>query len=249
MKPNAVTWKASPTATSMTSAPSASACGVSEPARWRRLGRWEESASLSEELLTDGGASPVNRINPLTSLGKVRARQGIRSCWECLDEAAATAHGSGEPQYAVLVRLARAEAYWLAGETAEAIREAELADDACARVDAWGRGAVAAWLRRTGSARPQRGDLAEPYRLQLAGDWAEAARLWNGLGCPYEAALALHDATDERGTAGGREDIHPARRLTRRPAHPAEDAPARHPVDPGRAAGRDPGRSARADPA
>ena len=27
--------------------------------------------------------------------------------------------------------------------------------------------------------------------------WEEAARPWTGLGCPYEAALALHDAGDE----------------------------------------------------
>ena len=45
--------------------------------------------------------------------------------------------------------------------------------------------------------RPPRGDVAEPYRRQLEGDWAEAAQLWTGLGCPYEAAMALLDATDE----------------------------------------------------
>jgi DNA-binding CsgD family transcriptional regulator/tetratricopeptide (TPR) repeat protein len=161
-----------------------------------KMGRWEESASLSEELLA-GGASPVNRINPLTNLGKVRARQGASGCWECLDEAAAAADGTGEPRQIVPVRLTRAEAHWLGGETAEAIREAELADDVCARCDAWERGAVAAWLRRTGSRRPPRGEVAEPYRLQVAGDWKEAARQWSGLGCPYEAALAMHDATDE----------------------------------------------------
>jgi DNA-binding CsgD family transcriptional regulator/tetratricopeptide (TPR) repeat protein len=161
------------------------------------LGRWEESASLSEALLTHSGASPVNRIGPLTSLGKVRARRGAAGCWECLDEAAAAATGSGEPQFLVPVRLARAEAYWLEGQPAAAAREAELADDACAGCDAWERGAVAAWLRRAGSPRPPRGDLAEPYRLQAAGDWEQAARSWADLGCPYEAALALYDAPDE----------------------------------------------------
>jgi hypothetical protein len=74
----------------------------------------------------------VNRIGPLTSLGKVRARRGAAGCWECLDEAAAAATGSGEPQFLVPVRLARAEAYWLEGQPAAAAREAELADDACA---------------------------------------------------------------------------------------------------------------------
>lgn len=162
-----------------------------------KMGRWEESASLSEELLTRSGASPVNQINPLTGLGKVRARQGAPGCWDCLDAAAAAADGTGEPRAILRARLARAEAYWLEGQPESAAWEAELADDVCTPCDAWDRGAVAAWLRRTGSRRPPRGDLAEPYRLQEAGDWDAAARLWTGLGCPYEAALALHDAPQE----------------------------------------------------
>jgi DNA-binding CsgD family transcriptional regulator len=162
-----------------------------------KMGRWEESASLSEELLTRSGASPVNRINPLTGLGKVRARQGATGCWECLDEAAAAADGTGEPRAILRARLARAEAYWLEGQPESAACEAELADDVCTPCDAWDRGAVAAWLRRTGSRRSARGDLAEPYRLLAAGDWDAAARLWTSLGCPYEAALALYDAPQE----------------------------------------------------
>ena len=97
----------------------------------------------------------------------------------------------------MFVRLARAEAYWLEGQPDPAAREAELADDACASANAWDRGAVASWLRRSGSPRPPRADLAEPYRLQAAGDWEQATRSWTGLGCPYDAALALHDAADE----------------------------------------------------
>jgi hypothetical protein len=76
-------------------------------------------------------------------------------------------------------------------------REAELAHEVCARCDAWDRGAVAAWLRRTGSPRPPHTDLAEPYRLQVAGDWEAAARLWTSLGCLYAAGLALYDAAAE----------------------------------------------------
>ena len=40
-------------------------------------------------------------------------------------------------------------------------------------------------------------DLAGPYQRQLDGDWAGAARVWQDLGCPYEAALALLDSHDE----------------------------------------------------
>jgi DNA-binding CsgD family transcriptional regulator/tetratricopeptide (TPR) repeat protein len=162
-----------------------------------KTGRWAEAVSLGAWLLAQAGASPVNRINPLTSLGKIRARQGAPGWRECLDEAATAADGSGEPRYLVLVRLARAEAYWLAGEPARAVREAELADDACAPVDDWDRGSVAVWLRRTGSPRPPRGDLAAPFRCQIEDEPEEAARLWTALGCPYDAALALYDAASE----------------------------------------------------
>jgi DNA-binding CsgD family transcriptional regulator/tetratricopeptide (TPR) repeat protein len=162
-----------------------------------KKGRWEEAAALCVELLTGSGASPVNRINALMSLGKIRARRGVAGAREPLDEAAAAADGTGEPQWIVLARLARAEANWLAGRPDSAARDAKAADDLCAPGDAWQRGEVAVWLRRTGSRRPPRGDLAEPYRLQMAGEWEEASRLWTGLGCPYEAALALHDSGEE----------------------------------------------------
>jgi DNA-binding NarL/FixJ family response regulator len=53
------------------------------------------------------------------------------------------------------------------------------------------------WLRRTGSPRTSQRDLAAPYRLQLTGDHRRASDLFDGLGCPYDAALALLDAPDE----------------------------------------------------
>ena len=161
------------------------------------LGRWDDAAGISAEMLDRRGISPVNRLNPLRVLGSIRGRRGAPGTWELLDEALVLAEGTGEPQWMVPVRLARAEAYWLEGQPDSAEREADLADDVCAGRDARDGGALAAWLRRTGSRRAPRGELAEPYRLQMAGDWAEAARLWTGLGCPYDAALALGDATDE----------------------------------------------------
>ena len=48
----------------------------------------------------------------------------------------------------------------------------------------------------SGLVRPQT-QIAEPYASQIAGDHVRAAQLWDGLGCPYQAALALLDATDE----------------------------------------------------
>jgi DNA-binding CsgD family transcriptional regulator/tetratricopeptide (TPR) repeat protein len=162
-----------------------------------QMGRWDEAVAICQDLLRKGGPSPNIRLCALHRLGTILVRRGEPSAWECLDEAIEYADGAGEPQSIVPVRLARAEAFWLEGHLADARRETELADDAAAGCDPWHRGAVAVWLRRTGSARPPRGEIAEPYQRQLDGDLAGAARLWTDLGCPYEAGLALLGSADE----------------------------------------------------
>jgi DNA-binding CsgD family transcriptional regulator len=162
-----------------------------------QTGQWDEAAALSTDLLRHRGLSPVNRLNPLLALGLIRARRGEPGAWDCLDEAMTTADGTGEPPWVLTLRLARAEAHWLAGDAAAARQDAERADDVAASCDGWERGAVAAWLRRTASARPARGQLAGPYQLQLAGDGRAAAAAWAAIGSPFDTALALLDTGGE----------------------------------------------------
>ena len=58
-------------------------------------------------------------------------------------------------------------------------------------------GELASWRWRAGIEEAVPEQAAEPYAVQIAGDWARAAELWTDLGCPYEAALALADADEE----------------------------------------------------
>jgi DNA-binding CsgD family transcriptional regulator len=162
-----------------------------------KTGRWDEALALSREILERASPAPVTRLCPLNRIGTILGRRGDPQAWAYLDEAIASAEGTGEPQSIVPVRLGRAEACWLEGRTADALRETELADDIADTDDGWLYGAVAAWLRRTGSARPVRADLAEPYHHQVHGHWEKAAQLWTDLGCRYEAALARLDGPDE----------------------------------------------------
>jgi DNA-binding CsgD family transcriptional regulator len=162
-----------------------------------RLGRWDEAIALSNVALRRMLSSPVNRMMPLGTLGRIRARRGEAGAWECLDQAMASADGTGEPHYVAPIRLGRAEARWLEGDGAAAYREACLAEQAADDAGPWLRGEAAAWVRRTGPSSRSRGELAEPYRLQLEGDWQNAVKLWDELGCPYDAALAMLDAAEE----------------------------------------------------
>src|SRR5215472_4089379 len=162
-----------------------------------KRGRWDEALVMSREILDRAAPSPIIRLCPTNRIGTILARRGEPGVWEYLDDAIAAADGTGEPHNVGPVRLVRAEAYWLEGKTAEAIREAELADEAVDPRDAWLCGAVAAWLGRTGSSRRPRGELAEPYQHLVNGHWEKAAQLFGDLDCPYEAALAWLDAPDE----------------------------------------------------
>jgi DNA-binding SARP family transcriptional activator/DNA-binding CsgD family transcriptional regulator len=187
----------------------------SQSAMLECTGRWDEAIALDEEILTKAGPSPAIRLWTLIRAGALRARRGEPGIWECLDEAAVTADETGQPQWRVPARLARAEAHWLQDRPDAAQYEAELAADACIGLDGWQRGAVATWLRRTRSPRLIHGKVAQPYRLLLDGDPAEAAQAWTRLGCTYDAAMALADAPDE---AGLREALGILTSLGARPA-------------------------------
>ncbi|XVU26487.1 ATP-binding protein [Actinoplanes sp. CA-054009] len=162
-----------------------------------RTDRWDEAARLGRRLITEVEASPINRISPLLGLTTVLVRRGDDEAGPLLDEAAATADGSAEPQWIVYARLTRAEWRWLAGRPEEARREAELADDVAGRGNRWLRGAVAVWLRRTESERSWKSPVAEPFQLFLDGDFAASAERWDAIGSGYEAALSLMASPEE----------------------------------------------------
>jgi len=125
-------------------------------------------------------------------------RRGDPDVWPLLDEAWTLAAPTGELPRLGPVAAARAEATWLAGDTAGV---AEATDGVFAlaseRGGPWVLGELAVWRRRAGIDEEAPAGVAEPWALQLAGEPSKAAEVWANLGCPYEAALALMDSGDE----------------------------------------------------
>jgi DNA-binding CsgD family transcriptional regulator len=102
---------------------------------------------------------------------------------------------TNELQRLVPVAAARAELAWWQGRTDVLTEEvATFFDQVCSRGDEWAIGELAFWLWRAGARPPGTEQVAaEPYALQLRGDWRGAAAAWEQLGCPYPQALALSD--------------------------------------------------------
>ncbi len=154
------------------------------------LGQWGEAADISAAMLGRQGISPVNRLNPLRVLGSIRGRRGEAGAWELLDEALELAEGNGQPLWIVAVRAARAELRWISGQLDLAAAEArEGYECGLGRTDPWLLGSVAIWLSRLHQPSGVTAELPEPFALEMAGDWQQAAAAWERLGRTYDAAL------------------------------------------------------------
>jgi DNA-binding CsgD family transcriptional regulator/tetratricopeptide (TPR) repeat protein len=156
-------------------------------------GRWSEAAEVAHICLAD--PCPFARIHALVALGLVRARRGDPDAWGPLDEALELAEPRHELQWIAPVAIARAEAAWLEGRTEDAIAETDVAYQE-AEGTSWSAG-LSYWRWRSGAEGPIPNVGEEQYRLEMAGDWAQASERWRAIGCPYEAALALFDGEED----------------------------------------------------
>jgi DNA-binding CsgD family transcriptional regulator len=163
-------------------------------------GRWDEAVDSGSLVLREPFPSTLPSALALTVIGLVRARRGDPGSWEALDEALTLVDSSGELQRVAPVAAARAEAAWLGGEPEKIGPATDAAFElAAARDAAWPLGELACWRWRAGLIDATPPAAAQPYALQMRGDWRRASQLWQKLDCPYEAALALADGDDERG--------------------------------------------------
>ncbi len=160
-------------------------------------GRWDEGAALARDVLNRAGGA-ISPITALVALGRVRARRGDPGAGEALDEALELSRPGGHLQRLGHVHAARAEAAWLRGDRERAAAEAQAAYAlALEKRHLWFAGELAYWQWKAGVLDGPPSWIAEPYRLQLAGDAHESAEAWRDRGCPYEAARALAEADDE----------------------------------------------------
>jgi hypothetical protein len=180
-------------------------------------GRWDRAGEAANGLLSDPRCTVSVRSEALVTLGLVRARRGDPEIWAPLDEALALAFSSDVTQAFATVAAACAEAACLQNKSTDV---AGITDNAfaltLARDAPWITGELAVWRWRAGirdALLP--GKAAEPYALSIAGEGARAASLWQQIGCPYEAALALADSGDERPL---RDALDQLRALGARPA-------------------------------
>jgi DNA-binding CsgD family transcriptional regulator/tetratricopeptide (TPR) repeat protein len=162
-------------------------------------GHWDEAGDLVDGLL-DGcfDATANTRIMASYVRARIRARRGDSGMWHALDIAKALADVSGSLQRVAPAASARAEARWLAGQDDDGGDGLLAAYDlALERANPWAIGEIGYWLWRHGLLAELPETAAEPFRLHVNGEPVAAGHAWLAIGCPYEAADAWCDSTDE----------------------------------------------------
>jgi DNA-binding CsgD family transcriptional regulator len=153
-------------------------------------GDWQDAGDDATAVVQHHGTAPFARAASLVVIGHLRVRRGDPDASSPLDKARALA--ATMPERIGPLAVALADAAWLAGDRETVIREVKpVYEFARERRDPWMKGELAAWLWRAGALDQPPADIAEPYALEMSGDWLGAARAWHALGCPYEQASML----------------------------------------------------------
>ena len=164
---------------------------------WRGRARFEQgdwlgAAEDAQAIVSEAGSAPIARIPALTVLAHLRVRRGDPDVATPFAEAHELAARTMEMQRLSGVALAAADEAWIAGDRQRIAQEVQpVYDLARTRRDLWMKGELALWLWRAGGFAQPPTDIAEPYALEISGDWRGAAKAWQALGCPYEQANAL----------------------------------------------------------
>lgn len=161
------------------------------------LGRWPQAAAEADRALARGaaGAAVVTVLTARYVQGRMAVRRGEDA--GALDEAGRIAAVTGSLQRIGPVAAARAEAAWLAGRTGDVPGLAAAYELAVERASPWAAGELGLWLWRHGGLDRLPATAAAPYRLHVDGDPVAAGHAWLRIGCPYEAADAWADSSDE----------------------------------------------------
>jgi DNA-binding CsgD family transcriptional regulator/tetratricopeptide (TPR) repeat protein len=161
-------------------------------------GNWDDAAQEATRVLERSRLPAAAKIPALVILGWVRVRRGDPGSIPVLDEARTLALATRELQRIAPVAAARAEAAWLRGNQEQCLAEACVGYElVLTHTYPWKLGELSIWMWRAGGMTSAPRPIAEPFSLQIAGDWRGAAALWAQIGCPYEQAFALADGDAE----------------------------------------------------
>ncbi len=155
-------------------------------------GNWQESLSLSEQLLGVNNQAKINAFVAAISKCRILMRQGHTEIKKLLTQMAEVAQDTVEAQRTVPIATAMLEFEWLYEHTFEdrsIIHSAieQLAEDYGSRIDS---GELAFWSSRVGMSHPIEVPADNGFSYLIDRDTKKAIDSWSANYFPYELALS-----------------------------------------------------------
>jgi DNA-binding CsgD family transcriptional regulator len=161
-------------------------------------GDWDAAVELAKLVLNKKNLPVANTLIPISIVGIVRARRNDPGAVELLDKSVELAVRMGEKEKIVYTEAARAEYFWLQNKLHTLVDELKtIYAQVINSNNKWAIGEIAYWLWKSGHLDKIPECIAEPFLLQIKGEWKDAAKEWEKLQCPYEQALALSEGDSE----------------------------------------------------
>ena len=161
-------------------------------------GRWDDAVAYAS--LVDATTPNRDGYALLTArgvLGRVRVRRGDPGGAEMLRETLAGFKGH-DLQYRWSPVAGMAEHHWLRGEQKAMVAVLSGPYEEALDTDSvWARGELGYWMWKAGELQGPPNRAAAPYMAQISGEAGRAARLWEEIGSPYEAALARSEGPSD----------------------------------------------------
>ena len=155
-------------------------------------GRYDDAIEMAQVV----EATVSNRVGTafvtaMGALGRTWVRLGEEGGRQLLETTAAVGEHH-EVQHVWSLWCGIAEHAWLYGRP-ETIPDllGPLYERALQTDSTWAKGEVGYWMWVGGGINAPPDGAAEPFALQMSGDWEDAASAWRNIGCPYEVALSL----------------------------------------------------------
>ena len=157
------------------------------------VGDWDGAADDALAVTRNYRGAALIASPAMSALARLRLRRGDPDSGAALESALSAIADTNEIQRFAPLVATKAEQAWLFGDNFDEAETLLATRDWAARLELlWFVGELSWWARKLGIPDETDSHLREPHDLLLCkGDWAGAARAWEGMGCPYERALAL----------------------------------------------------------
>jgi DNA-binding CsgD family transcriptional regulator len=181
-------------------------------------GEWEAAEQAASGVSRDESFA---RIPASTVLARLKVRRGDPDASDAIDAAVAAAEATGEAQRIAPAAGAAAELAWMQRRLHTFVPTLRRAHQIAltSGVPRW-IGETAIWLRAAGELDEIPAAVEDAPRYMMEGRWEEAAAAWDGIGAPYEAAVARSFAEDTEVALSGLAELDslgatPMARVTR----------------------------------